>query len=119
MLCSALVSSLSRTKALEALTSWDSTTYRRFTAHQCLVGMRNKAGLRTPAKPLNETPPYLRDHPFIPVNSFFSYLYHKLQNTDLNKNTDLTVKLQVLSGMSMEETREAESDETLRSIAFY
>ena len=114
-LCGALVSSLSRVHALQALKAWDSPTHRRFTSLNYLVALRSKvgSGLRSPAEPVSDTPSYLRVHPFIPVNSFYSYLYHKLQVPDLNR------KLQALSDMSMERTRESETDVTLRGITFY
>ena len=115
ILCSALVSSLSRGQALQALKAWDSPTYRSFTAQNYLVALRNKvgSGFRSPAEPVTDTPSYLRTHPFIPVNSFYSYLYHKIQAPDLAR------KLQALSDMSMEKTRERETDGTLRGITFY
>jgi hypothetical protein len=84
-------------------------------AQNYLVALRNKLGheLRGPAEPVTDTPNYLRTHPFIPVNSFYSYLYHKIQAQDLSR------KLQALSDMSMERTREGERDATLRGITFY
>ncbi|KAL5259715.1 hypothetical protein ACHWQZ_G009978 [Mnemiopsis leidyi] len=111
VLCSALVASLSRAQALQALKAWDSPSYRSFTAQNYLVALRNK--LRGPAEPMSDTPTYLRAHPFIPVNSFYSYLYHKVNLPDLSR------KLQALSDMSMERTREIETDATLRGITFY
>ena len=115
VLCSALVASLSRAQALQALKAWDSPNYRNFTAQNYLVALRNKLGadLRGPAEPISDTPTYLRTHPFIPVNSFYSYLYHKVNLPDLSR------KLQALSDMSMERTREIEADATLRGITFY
>ena len=113
VICSTLISTLSRSAALQALKDWDSTKYRQFTAQNYLVSLKKKVGLSGPVEPERETPPYLRSHPFIPVNSFYSYLYHKLPNVDVCR------KLQVLSESSMEHTRTKESDETLRGVTFY
>lgn len=112
-LCSAIISSLTRHQALHALKSWDSPVYRRFTSQNYLLALRNKVGYHGPAEPANETPSYLRCHSFIPVNSFYSYLYHKVQAPDMSR------KLQVLSEMSMEDTRTEVSDSTLQGITFY
>ena len=114
-LCSALISSISRRQALSVLNSWDCPTTHRFYAQYQLLALRNRAaGLKTAAEPVNETPPYLRAHPFIPVNSFFSYLYHKMTEVSCADNR----KLQILSEMCLEETRRVESDATLRGITF-
>ena len=112
-ICRDLVAALPRSQALLAIRPWDNPDYRRFTAQNYLIALREKVGLNTPAEPTTETPPFLRTHPFIPINSFYSFLFHKLDSPDSAR------KLQILSEGAMEITRNVQGDETLADITFY
>jgi len=112
-LCSALIACVPQSQSLSVLNYWDTPETRRFLCQFKLCAMTYGLDL-TPANPVSDTPGYLRLHPLIPVNSFFSYLYHKLSE---KRYVDEQV-LRSLSDHCMEQARLKEGDHTFKNMTF-
>ena len=113
-ICGQLLGVLPRTQALEILRKWEHPACRSFYTQYHLFGLRSKHNLTGPLKPVTETPTGLKMHPFIPVNSFYSYIFHKIAE---EREPD-EGKLSTLCEVSMETTRARLGDATLSSITF-